>query len=770
MNRSHATAAALLALLVPAGLASSQPLGLGGGADGCSSSLIINEIRIDQPGADNDEYFELRGAPGQSLDGVFYLVIGDQPGATPPLQNGAIEAIVDLSGNVLDDNGLFLVAESTFTLATPDLVTTFNFENFDNVTHLLVRDFSGKLNQVLDTNQDGTLDLTPWSELLCSVAIVSVLEPDGITAEFYYSSVVVGPDNGFAPGHIWRCSNTLEWRIGPFDILKGEDTPGAENAACEGGGGGSARINEVRIDMPGGDVNEYFELFGDPGASLDGLTYIVIGDGGAAQGTGVIEFALPLDGLAINSNGYFVAAGPSFTLAVADFIIADAPASGFFENGDIVTHLLVRDFTGTVGQDLDPDNTCTLAESPWGEVVDSVSLVSTQTFPPPAGTDCPYSDVRVGPDGAFVPGHVYRCDDEGTWAIGAFDPGAGSDTPGGPNPPCENLSCGAAGTSPCTEAQANPYCSDLACCEAVCKVDPTCCEISWDAECATAAIGICFGSGKPGIAFLYADTSPTTLGSGNTATVRATGIVGPNNGINFFNVQGANSGNFANWGAIRWNLADLRTFLDAEAAAGGFSGWTIDAVSISLTQSNAAFSAAGDVTAWYSSDDATEISPSVAAGTLGGTSGAYEGQLGTVVPITTWTFTPVSTGTLDTYELPSAEVLGDLNDPKDGFVTLVLTAEDAASATYRGQNAPFTSGGNTLNAPYLRIAYTLVKGGTCPGDLNGDGGVDGADLGILLQSWGACPGKQPCPADTNGDGVVDGADLGTVLQNWGACP
>ncbi len=50
-----------------------------------------------------------------------------------------------------------------------------------------------------------------------------------------------------------------------------------------------------------------------------------------------------------------------------------------------------------------------------------------------------------------------------------------------------------------------------------------------------------------------------------------------------------------------------------------------------------------------------------------------------------------------------------------------------------------------------------------PADLNGDGIVDGADLGILLLNWGACEG---CAADLNGDGVVDGADLGILLLNW----
>ena len=51
-----------------------------------------------------------------------------------------------------------------------------------------------------------------------------------------------------------------------------------------------------------------------------------------------------------------------------------------------------------------------------------------------------------------------------------------------------------------------------------------------------------------------------------------------------------------------------------------------------------------------------------------------------------------------------------------------------------------------------------------PGDLNGDGIVSGADVGILLVQWGPCPGE--CTADFNGDGVVDGADFGILLTYW----
>ena len=57
-----------------------------------------------------------------------------------------------------------------------------------------------------------------------------------------------------------------------------------------------------------------------------------------------------------------------------------------------------------------------------------------------------------------------------------------------------------------------------------------------------------------------------------------------------------------------------------------------------------------------------------------------------------------------------------------------------------------------------------TSSGQCGSDLDGDGVVDGADLTVLLQQWGACAG---CTADTNGDGVVSGADLTALLVSWG---
>jgi hypothetical protein len=66
------------------------------------------------------------------------------------------------------------------------------------------------------------------------------------------------------------------------------------------------------------------------------------------------------------------------------------------------------------------------------------------------------------------------------------------------------------------------------------------------------------------------------------------------------------------------------------------------------------------------------------------------------------------------------------------------------------------------SAPVDMDTATLSLAPADPADLNGDGTVNGADLGLLLAGWGS-----PGPADLNGDGSVNGADLGLLLASWG---
>lgn len=55
----------------------------------------------------------------------------------------------------------------------------------------------------------------------------------------------------------------------------------------------------------------------------------------------------------------------------------------------------------------------------------------------------------------------------------------------------------------------------------------------------------------------------------------------------------------------------------------------------------------------------------------------------------------------------------------------------------------------------------------CPADANRDGQVNGADIGILLYSWGPNPAFPA--ADIDRSGAVDGFDLAILLASWGPC-
>ena len=189
----------------------------------------LNEIRLDQPGADDDEYVEILGTPGASLDNITLVVIGDGSGGS-----GTIEEALDLSGNAIGDDGIFLIGMASLSLATPDLVVSVNLENSDNVTYLLVENFTGASGDDLDSNDDGVLDTTPWSSVLDGVAAIEEPNPPSGT-EFEYGTdlglPVIGPDGSFVPGHLFVDQNG-NWQIGEFSVGT-DDTPGDANFASE---------------------------------------------------------------------------------------------------------------------------------------------------------------------------------------------------------------------------------------------------------------------------------------------------------------------------------------------------------------------------------------------------------------------------------------------------------------------------------------------------------------------------------------------------------
>jgi hypothetical protein len=96
-----------------------------------------------------------------------------------------------------------------------------------------------------------------------------------------------------------------------------------------------------------------------------------------------------------------------------------------------------------------------------------------------------------------------------------------------------------------------------------------------------------------------------------------------------------------------------------------------------------------------------------------------------------------------------------ISAPTSGTPTITLRGTEACD------NAPRPN----VSGPWADLGGNVIC--DCAGDLTFDGVVNGADLGILLSTWGACGGS--CASDLNRDGVVNGADLGAMLSEWGVC-
>jgi len=100
------------------------------------------------------------------------------------------------------------------------------------------------------------------------------------------------------------------------------------------------------------------------------------------------------------------------------------------------------------------------------------------------------------------------------------------------------------------------------------------------------------------------------------------------------------------------------------------------------------------------------------------------------------------------------DLVGEVDMPGSAFDVAIDSDGQWVVGTGKAVHANTLGSGGQVAATQLET--------TAPADLNGDGVVDGADLGLLLGQWGT-----DGPADLNDDGVVDGADLGLLLGQWG---
>lgn len=282
--------------------------GLGTHTAGCGGvePLVpkINEFSASTDGTDV-EYVEIYGDPNSDYSAYTVLEIeGDTTGA------GVVDEVIAVG--TTDTNGLWLASLAANAL-----------EN-GTISLVLVKNFTGALNNDLDTNNDGEFDVTPWDEIADSVAV-----NDGGAGDFTYGTpVLTAYYDGlpYAPGGASRIPDGLDtdaatdWVRNDFDLagipgfdgtpIVGEayNTPGAPNQvfvpppeACGDpftpiydvqGNGLASPLAGTEVAVEGVVVGDFQNNTGIDSGNLNGFhIQDPLGDGNPATSDGIFIYA-----------------------------------------------------------------------------------------------------------------------------------------------------------------------------------------------------------------------------------------------------------------------------------------------------------------------------------------------------------------------------------------------------------------------------------------------------------------------------------------------
>ena len=304
------------------------------------------------------------------------------------------------------------------------------------------------------------------------------------------------------------------------------------------------------------------------------------------------------------------------------------------------------------------------------------------------------------------------------------------------------------------------------------------------------------------------------------ATIQAAGPRTGVNGIRFWNIEGANNGNFASAGTLRFYMADLVSQLDAEYGAGG---WKIDNVTLVAEQQNAAFTIDGAMQIYHVTNDSVGFTNGESDGSPGDFSGlgvsplvfddsqtakVSGADLGTVTLVNDYNYIRVEdfttadvfgladnavdpAGAIDAgpsygIDLPdftaspldevgnfNAEIAHDSGDwTTNGFNTIINDIEngtDALSFIFAPGDAGVAAtykGNFNIDSypPRIYIQASAIGETLFAGDYNDDGKVDAADYTVWRDNLGNAAGSLENDVD---GGVIGAAQYDTWKANFG---
>jgi len=303
---------------------------------------LINEFVANHTGADTEAFVEVLGDPSTDYSAFTVLEIeGDSSGP------GTVDAVLNVA--LTDGAGYWIDPE--------------DMEN-GTITILLVEGFTGSSGQDLDTDNDGSFDVTPWTRIVDDVAV-----SDGGSSDITYSATVLAPGfDGipFTPGGASRIPNgtdtdtIADWLRNDFD---GFGFPGFPGSPAVGEAVNTPGADNVAVDAPTdplGECNDPATLIHDiQGSGLSSpdvgsireIEGIVTGDfqgGTQLSGFFMQEELADYDADLTTSEGIFVFTGNAAPVAgVGDTVRVRGTVTEFFGLTEITDVVSVSDCPAT---------------------------------------------------------------------------------------------------------------------------------------------------------------------------------------------------------------------------------------------------------------------------------------------------------------------------------------------------------------------------------------------------------------------------------------
>lgn len=325
--------------------------------------------------------------------------------------------------------------------------------------------------------------------------------------------------------------------------------------------------------------------------------------------------------------------------------------------------------------------------------------------------------------------------------------------------------CNQGATGECDEEHDSAGCRVTECCEVVCEVDPICCELQWDKICVVMHEDLCGGYACPGVQ--SCDASSDEPGCSDAECCRLV----------------CNHDYFCCW--VEWDaycIAFTEVMCgvvpcEIEIPAGtpqeeefcyerinegcNFSVPTFAMLPCGSAVAGTCSTDTPRDTDWYSLEVVAPMAISV--------------TLRAEFPAQIVLLSGPCDGPLEAHVLAATTACGQIQfeaDIEPGTWSLVVSPglleaplREGMTCDLEDPDDPPDGSEPPPEPSYFGLRYLLSFDCTLddlPGDLNGDGVVDGADIVIVLGWWGSA---NPI-ADIDGNGVVDGADLLIVLAYW----